>query len=57
MLIAGATTPVICAYLNNLEILNVVIKNFTLDQEPGGCSKQGFAISCLSDIPIIMQII
>jgi len=35
MMIANVTTEVHCTYLNNLGISNVVIKEFTLDQDAG----------------------
>lgn len=57
MLVGRPTIPIICTYLNNLGIFNVVIKEFTLDQEPGGYSKQNFSITALSDADVILQIL
>lgn len=57
MLKARVAIPVVNAYLNNLEIFNIVVKDFTLDQEPGGYSKQNFTINCMSDAEVILQIL
>ena len=57
MLKANVAIPVMCTYLNNLEIFNIVVKDFTLDQEPGGYSKQNFSINCMSDVDVILQIL
>lgn len=56
-LVARPAVPVVCTYLNNLGVFNVVIKEFTLDQEAGGYSKQNFTINCLSDAEVILQIL
>lgn len=57
VLVGRPAIPVVCTYLNNLGIFNIVIKEFTLDQEAGGYSKQAFSISALSDADVILQII
>jgi len=57
MLIARVTIPVVCTYLNNLGIFNVVIKEFTLDQDAGGYCRQSFTISALSDADVVLQIL
>lgn len=43
-------------YLQNLDINMLVIKDFSYDQEAGGYSKQNFTLSCMSDMPLILQI-
>lgn len=52
MLTARVTTPVTCEYLQNLGIHQIVIKDFTLQQDAGGVSYQNFSITALSDIPV-----
>lgn len=47
---------VISRYLQNLDIFNLVIKDFAYDQEAGGYSKQNFSINAMSDVPIELQI-
>ncbi|MDQ2718243.1 MAG: DUF6046 domain-containing protein [Bacteroidota bacterium] len=49
MLTARVTTPVTCDYLLNLGIQNIVVKDFTYQQDAGGYSTQNFSITCLSD--------
>jgi len=56
MLTARVTTPVTCEYLQNLGINNVVIKDFTLQQDAGGYSTQNFSITALSDAEVILTI-
>jgi hypothetical protein len=48
---------VVSRYLQNLDIFNLVIKDFSFDQEPGGYSKQNFSLQCLSDTPVELIII
>jgi len=48
--------PVVCTYLNNLDIFNIVIEDFTLEQDPGGYSQQRFTINALSDKDILLEI-
>lgn len=43
-------------YLNALAISNIVVESYTIPQEPGGRSQQGFSINCVSDIAVILQI-
>lgn len=53
---APITLPVISRYLQLLEIFNIVVQDYTLDQEPGGISKQNFTINAISDLPIELLI-
>lgn len=53
---APIAIEVVCDYLQNLDIHNIVVQEYSFDQEPGGYSKQGFSINCLSDVPIELQI-
>lgn len=57
MLDAPVSIPVVCRYLNNLGIYNIVVEEWTFDQEPGGISKQNFTINAISDEPIELQIL
>lgn len=57
MLIPYLPTPVVNTYLNNLGIFHIVVKDFSLDQEAGGYSKQAFTIQALSDADVILQVI
>ena len=52
MLDAPVAIPVVSTYLTALGIYNVVVKEFSFDQEAGGYSKQNFSITALSDFPI-----
>lgn len=60
MLTATSNPPVsfevVCSYLNNLDIHNLVIKDFTFDQEAGGFSKVPFTINALSDHAVLLQV-
>lgn len=56
MLDAPISIEVISTYLQNLDIYELVVKDYTVDQEPGGYSKQNFSINCISDLPIELQI-
>lgn len=47
---------VINKYLNDLDIFCLVIVDYTLDQKPGGYSKQDFTINAISETPIILQL-
>ncbi|MGN6296301.1 MAG: DUF6046 domain-containing protein [Ginsengibacter sp.] len=51
-----AAVPVICSYLNNLDIFSIVIEDFAMEQEPGGYSKQAFTITAISDADVLLQI-
>lgn len=53
---ARVPIPVVCTYLNNLDIFNIVIEDFAMEQEPGGYSKQAFTITAISDQDVIIQI-
>lgn len=53
---ARVAIPVLCSYLNNLDIFNIVIEDFELVQEPGGYSKQAFTISAVSDEDVQLMI-
>ena len=53
---ARVAIPVECDYLNNLGISTLVVKEFDLEQEAGGYSKQAFTIQCLSDKDVVLQI-
>jgi hypothetical protein len=57
MLIAPVSVEVVSAYLQNLNIYNIVVKSFSFDQEAGGYSKQSFTITAKSDYPIEVQIL
>lgn len=46
----------ISTYLQNLDITNLVIKDFAYEQQPGAYSLQAFTLNCLSDVPIELQI-
>jgi len=48
--------PVTCTYLNNLDISNIVLEDFSMQQEPGGYSKQGFSLTCISSHDVLLQI-
>lgn len=47
---------VISRYLHNLDIFNLVIKDFSYEQQPGAYSLQAFTIDCMSDVPVELQI-
>jgi hypothetical protein len=51
MLNANKSIEVACTYLQNLDITNIVIKDYELPQEYGGYSYQKFVITALSDYP------
>jgi hypothetical protein len=53
---APITLPVVSRYLQMMEIFNIVVQDYTLDQEPGGFSKQNFTINAISDLPVELQI-
>lgn len=57
VLIPRVSIPVVCTYLNNLGITTITVKDFTLDQEAGGYSKQNFTINCLSDAEVVLSIL
>ena len=43
-------------YLNQFGIHSIVIKDYTLPQQAGRNSQQEFNISCISDVPVILQL-
>jgi hypothetical protein len=47
---------VVSRYLQIFDIYQVVIKDFSYEQQPGAYSLQNFTLSCLSDAPVILQI-
>lgn len=49
---APVSLQVVSRYLQNLDIFNLVVQDFTFDQAPGGYSQQLFSILCLSDAPV-----
>lgn len=53
---APIALDVVSYYLQNLDIHSLVIKDFNFDQEAGGISKQNFTLTCLSDVPVELQI-
>jgi hypothetical protein len=52
---APVPIPVTSNFLNNMDIFNVVVADYTLPQEAGGYSTQNFSISAISDTPIELQ--
>ncbi|MFB6456577.1 DUF6046 domain-containing protein [Chitinophaga sp. Hz27] len=56
MLAAPVAKPVTCAYLQNLEIYNVVITEYSFTQEPGGYSQQLFSVNAIEDSPVELLI-
>lgn len=53
---APVALAVVSRYLQNLDIYNLVIKEYNFDQEAGGASKQNFSLNCISDVPVELQI-
>lgn len=53
---APITIPVVSAYLQLFDIFNLVIVDYSFDQEPGGYSKQNFIINAISDKPVELLI-
>ena len=56
MLDAPIPIEVVSRYLQNLDIYNLVVEDWAMQQDPGGYSYQGFTINCISDYPIELQI-
>jgi hypothetical protein len=54
---ARVPIPVVCTYLNNLDIFNIVLEDFSMEQEPGGYSKQAFTLTAISDQDVLLQIL
>jgi hypothetical protein len=57
VLVAPIAVEIVAKYLQNLDIFNVVINEFSLPQEAGRYSTQSFSIRALSDTPIELQIV
>ncbi len=55
MLDAPIPIAVECKYLNALGINTVVVESYQIGQEEGKYSQQKITISCISDIPILLQ--
>lgn len=53
---ARVQIPVTCDFLNSFGIFNIVIKDYTFNQEAGGYSKQPFTINALSDEDVVLKI-
>lgn len=53
---ASVPIPVVCTYLNNLDISNIVLEDFAMEQAPGGYSKQAFTITAISSHDVLLQI-
>jgi hypothetical protein len=51
-----ASIPVVCTWLNNLDIFNIVIEDFAMEQQAGGYSKQAFTITAISSHDVLLQI-
>lgn len=54
---APIAITVVSRYLQNLDINEIYIKDFSYDQEAGGYSKQNFSIQALSDKPIEVLVV
>ena len=54
---APIAIPVICTFLNDKDILNIVFEDRQLDQEEGGYSYQTFVLNAISDTPQELQIL
>lgn len=52
LLKAPVAINVVSTYLGNLDIFNIVVKDFALGQDPGGYSQQAFSIQAISDTPV-----
>lgn len=49
---APIAIPVVCRYLQNLDIDTIVFEDRSLEQEEGGYSYQTFSLNAISDTPI-----
>lgn len=56
MLDAPIPIDVACAYLQNLNIMSLVVDSYELGQDAGGRSYQGFSITFVSDVPQELRI-
>jgi hypothetical protein len=48
---APISIPVVCKYLNDLDIHTIVFEDRILDQQEGGYSYQTFSLNAISDTP------
>ncbi len=53
---APVSIPVTSYYLQNLKIFNLVVDDYSFEQQPGSISQQPFTINCSSDMPIALLI-
>lgn len=53
---APRAIPVVSWYLQNLDIYDVIVKDYAFDQEPGGYSQQNFTVNCRSYFPVELLI-
>jgi len=56
MLDAPVPIDVVCPWLQNLGITNLVVMSYELPQDAGGEAYQTFSINCKSDTPIELRI-
>lgn len=54
---APVPIPVVCTYLQRLDIDTIVFEDRTLDQEEGGYSYQAFSLNAIQDTPQELKII
>ena len=54
---APVPIEVICTFLNNKGVYNVVFEDRTLSEEEGGYSYQTFSLNAISDTPVELQIV
>lgn len=53
---APVTKGVVCGFLQNLGVSNLVVEDCTLPQIAGGYSYQTYIINCISDLPVELLI-
>lgn len=53
---APVSKAVICPFLQNLGITNIVVEDISIPQTVGGYSFQTFSITCMSDLPVELKI-
>lgn len=53
---APVAFPIVCQYLNDAGIYNLVIASYSYGQEAGGYSKQPFTLNCISDKLTILEL-
>lgn len=56
MLDAPVSIDVVCPWLQNLGITNVIVVGYSLPQDAGGAAYQTFSINCKSDFPVELRI-